>query len=115
MSLYIVFFSLPRFVLILPPPPHILDYLHCYPNTQWMKWALEFGIFFTRKMFVTYRAAASQAIQIVDRKVWQLHEALPWPEWPKRFDDGGGGVRHDVDDVNGMKQLPLLQPIGACS
>lgn len=67
---------------------------------------------FTRKMFVTYRAAAGQAAQIMDRKEWQLHEALPWPEWPKEFDDG---ARYGDGDVNEVKQLPLLQLIGACS
>lgn len=70
---------------------------------------------FTRKMFVTYRAAAGQATPIMDRKVWQLHEALPpWPEWPKEFDDG---VRYDDDDVdvNEVKRLLLLQLIGACN
>lgn len=71
----------------------------------------EFGFCFTRKMFVTYQAAANQAIQIVDMKVWQLHEALPWPERLKGFDDG---ARYDVD-VNGVKPLLLLQPIDACS
>lgn len=66
-------------------------------------------------MFVTYRAAAGQAAQIMDRRVWQLHEALPWPERPKEFDDDDG-ARHDVDvNVNEVKQWLLLQLIGACS
>lgn len=78
------------------------------PSRMGVEWVWNL---FTRKMFVTYRAAAGQAARIVDRKVWQLHEALPWPERPKEFDDG---VRYDVD-VNEVKQLPLLQLIGACS
>lgn len=63
-------------------------------------------------MFVTYRAAAGQAIRIADRKVWRLRAAQPWPERPKQFDDD---VRHDVDGVNGVKPLQPLRPTGACS
>lgn len=79
--------------------------------SKWVAWGV--WNLFTRKMFVTYRAAAGQAARIMDRKVWQLHEALPWPEWPKEFDDDDG-ARYDVD-VNEVKQLLLLQLIGACS
>lgn len=73
---------------------------------------LEFSDFFTKRMFVAYRAVASQAIQRVDMRVLQLHEALLlWPERPREFDDDD-----DVDvDVNGVKPLLLLQLIDACN
>lgn len=57
-------------------------------------------------MFVTYQVAASQAIRIVDRKVWRWHVASPWPE-PREFAEYDG-------DVSVTKQWPL-QPIDAYS
>lgn len=70
---------------------------------MWWNTAL---VVFTRKMCGTCRVAASQAIRIVDRKVWQSHVALPWPV-PVAFD------AHDGDE-SAMKR-PLWRPIRACS